>query len=334
MKKLLLILLCLPMIGFGQYQYKLDSMTLNFPLSFNTPEFTSYKFEYDSQGNNTTTILPNPSDSARYITDSVGTILYSLDYQVYFNSFNTNNQLMSVQHAFLESGSQNIDVIQNITFLYNSNGNLESTEYQRTTLGNSIFENSFSWTVGSGVGGKGQTTLTYDINNQNILIEYWDWDGSIYVPTSKEENIWQSGVLTTNIRYINPPTWEIFDVTDYNWTAGDMLSATSIQYQSDGSMDTNTYNCNYNNALMSNTAFPKYWDGLVDELTHHQVESQADMIFYHYSAFTSTEIQEHTTNKELLKVTDLLGRETKGTKNKVLFYIYDDGTVEKRIVIE
>ena len=48
----------------------------------------------------------------------------------------------------------------------------------------------------------------------------------------------------------------------------------------------------------------------------------------------TTDIQEHTTNKELLKVTDLLGRETKGTKNEVLFYIYDDGTVEKRIVIE
>ena len=47
-----------------------------------------------------------------------------------------------------------------------------------------------------------------------------------------------------------------------------------------------------------------------------------------------TSIQEHTTNKELLKVTDLLGRETKGTKNEVLFYIYDDGTVEKRKVIE
>ena len=44
-------------------------------------------------------------------------------------------------------------------------------------------------------------------------------------------------------------------------------------------------------------------------------------------------IKEHTTNKELLKVTDLLGRETKQT-NQPLFYIYDDGTVEKRIVIE
>ena len=48
---------------------------------------------------------------------------------------------------------------------------------------------------------------------------------------------------------------------------------------------------------------------------------------------SATSIQEHTTNKELLKITDLLGRETKGT-NQLLFYIYDDGTVEKRIVIE
>ena len=48
---------------------------------------------------------------------------------------------------------------------------------------------------------------------------------------------------------------------------------------------------------------------------------------------TSTTIQEHSTNKQLLKITDLLGRETKQT-NQPLFYIYDDGTVEKKIIIE
>jgi len=47
----------------------------------------------------------------------------------------------------------------------------------------------------------------------------------------------------------------------------------------------------------------------------------------------TTSIQEHNTNKELLKATDILGRETKGT-NQPLFYIYDDGTVEKKIIIE
>jgi hypothetical protein len=39
-------------------------------------------------------------------------------------------------------------------------------------------------------------------------------------------------------------------------------------------------------------------------------------------------------NRKLQKTVDILGRETKGTKDEILFYIYDDGTVEKRIVIE
>ena len=38
--------------------------------------------------------------------------------------------------------------------------------------------------------------------------------------------------------------------------------------------------------------------------------------------------------QELLKVTDLLGRDAKGTKNQILLHIYDDGTVEKKIIIE
>ena len=48
---------------------------------------------------------------------------------------------------------------------------------------------------------------------------------------------------------------------------------------------------------------------------------------------TSTEIEEYNANKGILKIIDFLGRETKQT-NQPLFYIYDDGTVEKRIVIE
>ena len=44
-------------------------------------------------------------------------------------------------------------------------------------------------------------------------------------------------------------------------------------------------------------------------------------------------IGEFTKDKELLKVLDLLGKET-NAKNQPLFYIYDDGTVEKKIIIE
>jgi hypothetical protein len=39
-------------------------------------------------------------------------------------------------------------------------------------------------------------------------------------------------------------------------------------------------------------------------------------------------------NRVLLRVLDVLGRETKSDNNQTLFYIYDDGSVEKRIIIE
>ena len=64
------------------------------------------------------------------------------------------------------------------------------------------------------------------------------------------------------------------------------------------------------------------------------VNSDIDPQHYFSNNCHPTSIQEQTTNKELLTVTDLLGREKKETKNEPLFYIYDDGTVEKRINIE
>ena len=85
---------------------------------------------------------------------------------------------------------------------------------------------------------------------------------------------------------------------------------------------------------------PNYWYGQIPHL--YQVNlvvtddkgcaDTASKIIYVFESQTS--IQEYSANKELFKVTDFLGRETKGTKNEPLFYIYDDGTVEKRIVVE
>ena len=38
--------------------------------------------------------------------------------------------------------------------------------------------------------------------------------------------------------------------------------------------------------------------------------------------------------KSLNKIVDMLGRETKEIKNLPLFYIYDDGTTERKIIFE
>jgi hypothetical protein len=53
---------------------------------------------------------------------------------------------------------------------------------------------------------------------------------------------------------------------------------------------------------------------------------------YSISGSTTTQVIAPL-KRELLKITDLLGREQKAT-NQLLFYIYNDGTVEKKVVIE
>ena len=67
--------------------------------------------------------------------------------------------------------------------------------------------------------------------------------------------------------------------------------------------------------------------------TNWIANTNIDAQHYFSNNCSTTAIEEHTTNKELLKITDLLGRETKQI-NQPLFYIYDDGTVEKKIIIE
>ena len=56
---------------------------------------------------------------------------------------------------------------------------------------------------------------------------------------------------------------------------------------------------------------------------------------YDYCAGTWTgPISTRTLEKELIMVTDVLGRPTKENKNKLLFYIYSDGTIEKKVITE
>jgi hypothetical protein len=53
------------------------------------------------------------------------------------------------------------------------------------------------------------------------------------------------------------------------------------------------------------------------------------------NAYTPTDIIDiENASKNLRNITDMLGQETPSRNNTPLFYIYDDGTVEKRIIIE
>jgi hypothetical protein len=50
--------------------------------------------------------------------------------------------------------------------------------------------------------------------------------------------------------------------------------------------------------------------------------------------FLPSSIHNLNNNKKLIKVTDVIGKKSNSNKNIILFYLYDDGTVEKKIIIE
>jgi hypothetical protein len=56
--------------------------------------------------------------------------------------------------------------------------------------------------------------------------------------------------------------------------------------------------------------------------------------FYTITSHPSGILNLTNTEKILLKVTDILGQKIPYRKNIPLFYIYDDGTVGKKIIIE
>ena len=49
---------------------------------------------------------------------------------------------------------------------------------------------------------------------------------------------------------------------------------------------------------------------------------------------STTAIEELKQEKKLIKITDILGRDTRIKKNVLLIYIYDDGSIEKRVILD
>ena len=59
-----------------------------------------------------------------------------------------------------------------------------------------------------------------------------------------------------------------------------------------------------------------------------------NMAWIYKKTYQNTSVSEIPTTKQAVRIVDILGRETKEIKNTLLFYIYNDGTVEKKIILE
>ena len=281
MKKLLLILLCLPFIGFGQQTYVPDD------------NFEAY-LEANGMGNGvanddyvTTANINNVLSlnvDGNYITDLTGIEDFT-DLMVLECIYNQLTSIDITQNTDLVSLICYGNLLTSIDVSQNINLTLLGVGYPQDLTGNQLTSLDISNNIAlEKLACTSNQIECLDISNNTALTELHCNYNSLEQLNTRNGNFNNMYVNATNNNLTCIEVDNISTATN-NWDFDSFASLTT--------------NCNYSSPCNSTTI-----------------------------------IQEHTTNKELLRITDLLGRETKGKKNKPLFYIYDDGTVEKRIVIE
>ena len=269
MKKLLLILLCLPMIGFGQKTYVPNNV-----------------FEQQLVLGGWDNVM---DDSV--LTSSINTItildLWHTDNNGGFLDDITGiNDFISLERLYLSASKCTTINISNLT--------------QLTHLGLSY----------------NQSLNSLDVSN-NILLEHLDLEhnynsalaiGITHLDLSCNINLRFLHVNNGSLTQLNLKNGNNHNMFYINMSMTGNPNLTCIQVDDPNIPISNVWGDDPQHFYSINCGYP--------------------------GCNNTASIEERSTNKELLKATDLLGRETPYKKRTPLFYIYDDGTVEKRIIIE
>ena len=275
---------------------------------------TKYEYSYDNNNNilSKTGFIPS-SPSASGISFQ----LFQKD--VY--SYNTNNQQIEQINSFWDSTTQswvnsskteseyiNSQINERISYSWDSISSIWNstykTEYLYNVNGVSITSISSSWlSVSSNWVYSNKIEEINDVSGNSLLNTSFQWDTI--------SNMWISSWEVTG-------TYENSYLCEDTYVVGEMSLCEYIM-QSCGIISI------FNNNPISNI-FYDYSSNMSD----------STIFFYSYIASSIDDINtENQTNKRnRISITDVLGRETKDKKNTPLFYIYDDGTVEKKIIIE
>ena len=399
MKKILLILLCLPMIGFGQGWVN------------------TYNISFNGNNGNISNSVKETTDGG-YIsfgtiiikTDSVGDTIWTKPYWA-----NSGTQTIDGGYAFLGDGliktnsfgdtiwtkplfGRSLRQVNDGGYVFLAEGPLtvipdpdEQIYLNKTdSAGNLLWNKSyfpFSISGNSNAYNVEQTIdggyIVFGSLNQNPILIKTDSNGdSIWTKSFTNIDRILNGIQTNDGGYIftgftnsnsipiiktdslGNIIWQKFIQYSYEVAGGDIYQTTDNGYVIIGEQDINanydlieilllrldvngdtiwtkSFGCPYGyGTSVQETSDGGFimgggcWQGIN---TSGQPYGEEIILIKtnHLGTLTSTtNLPINTSKGKLLKVTDILGKETKGKKNEPLFYIYDDGTVEKRIVIE
>tara|TARA_B100000809_G_C15016042_1_gene486707 strand:- start:152 stop:1105 length:954 start_codon:yes stop_codon:yes gene_type:complete len=225
--------------------------------------------------------------------------------------------------TFLDNNSNEIVTI--ILECYVTANDIED-EINQSGLSNYLYTHNSGW-----------PTLQNMINNNNRLVIFTDVDDASS-SQSWYHYVWEYAVETH---------YSVGNINDFtcDFNRGDSVNDLFIfnHFVTDGTLGYGLYNesndvnanpffitraldCQTQTNKFPNFVTVDYYelgDGLavVDQLNGLTVTSTIN-------------ITEQKPERKLLTIKDMLGRKTEVKNNSILFYLYDDGTVEKRIIIE
>jgi hypothetical protein len=355
MKKLLLILLCLPMIGFGQQTYVPDD------------NFEAYLENHSPNGS--LVALGSPSAMGNGIPNDDYVTTTNINTVLNLQVGSQNIADLTGIEDFVDLDLLNCDDNQLITLNVSQNMALE---YLSCNLNQLISLDVSQNTNLEHLNCEGNQLTTLDVSGATALTELWCNSNqltSLDVSNNTALILFDCGwnqLISLDISN-NTLLYYLYcgqnQLTTLDLSNNTVLGDFSCDHNSIGALDISqnavleVFVCSYNqltsldlrNGNNTNLIIPSLGEGLsnnpnlycisVDDTAFANTywtfaNGVIDSQHYFSNNCSGTSIQEHTTKKELLKVTDLLGRETKPQTNTPFIDIYDDGTVEKRIVIE
>ena len=246
-------------------------------------------------------------------------------------TYDLNNNLLTTKNWFqTSSGIPQPGYYHEYTYDANNN----EVDFIAGTNSNSIINFGNLWN---------KRTRTYDASNNLILTTYynanqatssWIFD-KMYLCNGLSINFCDSlGILldTSNTTLNMAVNSNILNSTfSQNWTVSDYLTGTIVATDTSSSV---SFNLNQLDTFVVCVDYAVQWMG------SSYTCSVCDTVYFDgtmwmlYNVGQPLSIEEQSQNKTLLKITDILGRELEEIKNTPLFYIYDDGTVEKKIIIK
>ena len=180
-----------------------------------------------------------------------------------------------------------------------------------------------------------QLGMSMNVGSQETAISIFHSGQTMTFPQSENIFMWEFTDQQANILHQDTIVDQQTIAFGHNWSLTDTINVTVHFVNDSANLDNwyinqglptngNSINCLFEDQIYWETGAPTPWGSWTFIHNNPGVDLN-----------TTTGIDNiFPNNNQLTKIVDLLGRESKDLKNQPLFYIYDDGTVEKRIILE